>query len=112
MRTRVPSTLSLRRTGMLRLSTRGVTSLALLLVLAAGAVACSRVTETPRSATPASATEPAEEPKYEAAYPADVSSEALSEKDTAQQAKPHRHDGTEEHTHGDKEKEGGHGHPH
>ncbi|MCH9648141.1 MAG: hypothetical protein K0U98_07880 [Deltaproteobacteria bacterium] len=41
----------------------------------------------------------AEEVKYEPAYPADVSTEELSEEDVAQQETQHSHDGGEMHSH-------------
>lgn len=100
---------------MTRFSTPHVSALAITLVLAAGSVGCSRPADTTLKAAPtasAAATQSVEEPKYEPAYPTEVSAEGLTAKDTEQQAKPHSHDGGEAHTHGGKEKEGDHGHPH
>jgi hypothetical protein len=93
---------------------------ALALALAAVAAGCSQpppagpveTTPTPAGAPAAPATPPAETTTYEPAYPPDVSPEGLTEKDAAQQAKPHRHGGGEAHTHDEKEQEGDHGHPH
>ena len=104
---------------MTRFSIPHVPALALMLALAAGTVGCSRPADNTQkaapaapAAAPAAATQAADEPKYEPAYPTEVSAEGLTAKDTAQQAKPHSHDGGEEHAHGEKEKEGDHGHPH
>lgn len=92
---------------------------AILFVLATTALGCSRPAETPETAAPtgpavasAAATAPAEQIQFEPAYPAEVSSEGLSPQDTGQQTQPHRHDGGEEHAHGEKEEADDHGHPH
>jgi len=100
---------------MTRNSTPHLLALAIALALSAGALGCSRPADTPREAAPAApatTTLPAEEPKFEAAYPADVSAEGLTAKDAEQQRKVHSHDGGAPHAHDEKEKEGDHGHPH
>lgn len=99
-----------------RFSTPHVSALAIAFVLTASTVGCSRPADTTLNvappAAPVAAAQPVEEPKYEPAYPAEVSAEGLTEKDKAQQAKPHRHDGGQEHAHGEKDKDDDHGHPH
>lgn len=65
--------------------------------------------------TPAAAASPTAGVAYEPAYPTDVSAEGLSAQDVSQQEIPHRHDGGEEHTHGEGEdaaESDDHGHPH
>lgn len=85
--------------------------------LVTGALACAGTPE-PGPEAPAAAESPSvpaasTEPAFEPAYPAEVSTEGLSEADVAQQ---HSHDGAEAHSHGDDEghgdSEGDHGHPH
>lgn len=89
-------------------------TLTLTVALAGVAVGCSRPESVENTAPAAPAAAPVvtpaktEEPKYEPAYPAEVSSDGLTEKDAEQQAVPHRHDGGEEHAHG----EGTDGHAH
>ena len=90
----------------------------LLSLFALGSLACQRTasdeasTPTPEPATasdssPMAESEPAIE--YEPAYPTDVSSEALSEGDVAQQEAEHSHDGGDEHSHEDESHEHGEG---
>ncbi|HSM51823.1 MAG TPA: hypothetical protein VLA75_10505, partial [Thermoanaerobaculia bacterium] len=91
---------------------------AIALALVTGTLGCARPADRkPEAATVAPTAAPAAEaasagPQYEPAYPADVSTEGLTDKDAQQQARPHAHDGGEEHTHGEDEKEGDHGHAH
>lgn len=103
---------------MIRTSIFHLLAPAILFVLATTAIGCSRPADAPEApptapaAASAAAPAPAEQPQFEPAYPADVSSEGLSPHDTEQQTLPHSHDGGEEHTHGEKEEEDDHGHPH
>ncbi len=69
--------------------------------------------ETPaEDATPPDATTPAGEVTYEPAYPADVSSEGLSEEDTAQQEGSEHSHGGATHTHGEDESQADDEHEH
>ena len=102
--------------------TRVLAALFAVLLLAGALAACGGSDDRATAAdsrAPAAVAEPgppASDVAYEPAYPADVSSEGLSEGDVAQQETPHSHDGGEEHTQGDEEvhgeDEGDHGHPH
>jgi hypothetical protein len=96
-------------------------SLVVALLLAAVVAACGGGTDhAPGSdsatSLPAAQPTPSAGVAFEPAYPTEVSAEGLSPQDTAQQETPHRHEGGEEHTHGDEkepeEPEGDHGHPH
>ena len=85
---------------------------AIAVALALGACSRDRA-EPPAAATStapaASAAAPSPTPgdvAFEPAYPPEVSAEGLSKQDATQQQKPHRHEGGEEHTHGDEGKDG------
>jgi hypothetical protein len=92
-----------------------IPTLLLILPLLFLGTACAGPTKTtPEKPTPSAAAAPTKAPEYEPAYPADVSTEGLTEKD-AQQQKPHSHDGGKPHVHdGEKHEKGAddHGHAH
>jgi hypothetical protein len=103
---------------MFRINTSTGSLIAITLATAASGLGCAGKAEPPSPAPLAAAeqatTPPAAgEPVFEPAYPAEVSTEGLSETDVAQQ---HSHDGAEPHAHGEEEghdgSEGDHGHPH